>query len=96
MADGWFPSVSEGDRAVVIDRLRQYTREAGRDPSEVGLQGSVAIAARTPAEWVQPLNGWRELGATHIAANTNDAGSTADEHIEALRRFKEAVDDVAG
>ena len=96
VADGWFPSVSESDRSAVIDRLRQYIREAGRDPSEVGIQGSVAIAGRTPEEWLQQLNGWGELGATHISANTANAGfSAADEHIEALRRFKEVVDDVA-
>jgi hypothetical protein len=41
------------------------------------------------ARWTEQ---WRELGATHIAINTMNTGyKTLEQHIEALRRYKEAT-----
>ena len=35
---------------------------------------------------------WRELDATHISVNAMNAGmSSLDDHIDALKGFKEAV-----
>ena len=93
MGDGWLPALEpdENGRAPIA-RLHEYMREAGRDPADMGLQGSVPIADQTPEEWVQRALAWRELGATHLAVGTASAGyTTVGEHVDALRRFQEAV-----
>jgi probable F420-dependent oxidoreductase len=95
IADGWFPQ-GKPDEAMreVVDQLRQYISEAGRDPSSVGIEARVNASDGNPDEWVRQTEGWRELGATHLSINTMNAGfKSPDEHIAAIRRYKEAVGD---
>ena len=76
----------------MIERLHGYAREEGRDPGEIGIESWVSIANRSPDQWVNDVTAWRDLGATHISVNTMRAGlSSPDGHIEAIRRFKEAI-----
>ena len=93
IADGWFPQFRPGDTArQTIERLYSYVREAGRQPADVGIEGRVGIAGGTPEQWAQAVEEWRRLGATHLGVNTMAAGlASAGEHIDALRRFKEAT-----
>jgi probable F420-dependent oxidoreductase len=83
-ADGWGPT---------IERMRQAARDAGRDPSTIGIEGSIWLSRRpTPDDWVAAAEEWRSLGATHIYANSMYIGlKTPDEHIETLRRFHDAL-----
>jgi hypothetical protein len=40
------------------------------------------------------VDAWQDLGATHLAMNTMNAGlDSPDQHIDAIRRFQEAVKD---
>jgi alkanesulfonate monooxygenase SsuD/methylene tetrahydromethanopterin reductase-like flavin-dependent oxidoreductase (luciferase family) len=98
LADGWFPLLRPDERArAAIERLRSYAREAGRDPAGIGIEGSINVARGTPEEWAKAASDWEGLGATHVSVNTMNAGlATPDQHIEALRRFKEAVKGVVG
>jgi probable F420-dependent oxidoreductase len=93
LADGWFPQFRPGDTArQTIDRLHGHIREAGRKPADVGIEGRVGIANSTPDDWSKGVQDWRDLGATHLGVNTMGAGLTSPrEHIDAIRRFKEAV-----
>ncbi len=96
MADGWFPSVGlDGGIEGLITRLHEMVREEGRNPADVGIEGSVSLAGLTPDDWRQQASAWREAGATHVSVNTAGAGFTsATQHIDALRRFREATADV--
>ena len=98
LADGWFPSAGlRSDVRTMIVKLREYIRQEGRDPSEVGIEGSVSMAYGTPEDWIQQVLEWKEAGATHISVNTAGAGlASPTEHIDAIRRFKEAVAGVVG
>ncbi len=98
MADGWFPSVGlDGNIGGLIARLHKLIREEGRDVADVGIEGSVSLAGLTPDDWRQQTSARKELGATHISANTAGAGFTsAAQHIDALRRFREATADLVG
>jgi len=41
---------------------------------------------------VAQFKGWEKLGATHISVNTMRAGlSSPQDHINAIRRFKEVI-----
>lgn len=93
IADGWFPQGKPDDAMrEVVDRLRSYIIEAGREPAAVGIEARVNASDGDTDEWVRQTEGWRDLGATHISINTMNAGFTSpDEHIEAIRRYKEAV-----
>ena len=94
MADGWFPFVGpETGAREAIATLHDYIGQEGRDISEVGIEGSVSVAGTTEDGWVQQASAWKELGATHLSVNTAGAGFTSlDQHLDALRRLKDAVD----
>ena len=93
MGDGWFPSVGlETGAREAITTLHRYIREEGRDMSEVGIEGSFRVADSTPEDWARQATAWKELGATHLAADATGAALTSvQEHIDALQRVKEAV-----
>jgi alkanesulfonate monooxygenase SsuD/methylene tetrahydromethanopterin reductase-like flavin-dependent oxidoreductase (luciferase family) len=94
LADGWFPQGNPDEHMhATFERLRGYIREAGRDPDSVGLEARVTITEGNLDELVRRTRAWRDLGVTHISINTMGAGlSTPDQHIEAIRRYKEALD----
>ncbi len=77
----------------MVERVRGYIRDAGRDPAAIGMEGRTSTAAGTPDEWLQRAMAWQELGATHLSAGTGGAGfTTPRQHIDAALRWKEAVD----
>ena len=93
MADGWFPQFqpdSQGQEQ--LGKMREYARAAGRDPGDIGIEGRVSLASGSPDDWAKSAVAWDELGASHLSVNTMRAGlSGPDQHIDAIRRFKEAV-----
>jgi len=95
IGDGWFPQGRPDEQMrATLERLRSYIREAGRDTVAFGIEARITIGSSTLDEWVRQTDGWRELGATHISINTMGVGfKSLDEHIDAIRRYKEAVSD---
>ena len=93
MGDGWFPQRPPDETArEMVEKTREYARAAGRDPATIGFEARVSIAGATPDEWARQVEGWRAIGATHLTVNTMKAGlNSPQEHIDAIRRFKEAV-----
>ena len=93
LGDGWFPLFRPDDSGrALIEKMRSYARQEGRDPSTIGIESWVSIRNRSPEECSKDVRRWKELGATHISVNTMGAGlSSPDGHIDAIRRFKEAV-----
>ena len=90
LGDGWFPLLGPDDKCrAMIEKIRAYTREAGRDPRSVGIEGCIMIGQGSPEQWTKEIQAWKELGATHVTANTMKAGfSSPSGHVEALRRFR--------
>ena len=93
LGDGWLPQGKPDEHMrEAVERLQSYIREAGRDPHKVGIEARVNAREGDLDEWTRQTEGWRDLGATHISINTMGAGfKSPDEHIEAIRRYKEAV-----
>jgi len=101
LADGWLfggglpnPYTRGPSRrpAELIERLRLHIREAGRDPASFGIEARIAVGRDEPEEWHKLAEEWREMGATHLSFSTMGAGlGTPDGHIEAIRRFRDAV-----
>ena len=96
MADGWFPSLGLQDGVgAVIARLHEYVRREGRDPLDMGIEGSVSLDDRGPDSWVQQALEWKEAGASHLSVYTLGVGFTSlDQHIASMRVFQEAWADV--
>ena len=93
LGDGWFPQgYPDEQMAQSLERLRNYTREAGRDPASLGIEARLTIRDSGLDEWIRQTEAWQKLGATHISINTMGAGfKSPDEHINAIRRYKEAI-----
>ncbi len=98
IGDGWFPMARPGGSEIheAIGRLRLYALEAGRDPAQVGVQVQTSVARRSQEDWRVDLEQWREIGANYVCVNTMGAGFTTPmEHIDAIRRYREAVGEFA-
>ncbi len=94
IGDGWFPQFEPGpDGAAAIERLRGYLREAGRRPEDFGIEGRIRLASADEGRQRAMLEGWRDLGATHLTFDTMGQRMTVEGHIEAMRRFKKIADE---
>ena len=102
VADGWYPRFHQLDPLMVshrqkrpeepaelVERMRSHARNAGRDPSKIGIEGFVAHAGRTPEAWMRDVDGYRAAGATHVSFNTMYSGfKSPAEHIAAIAAFR--------
>jgi len=93
LGDGWFPLAEPGDKVrAMIEKIRGYAREAGREPSAIGIEGRVSVAGGDADKWRAAVSAWKALGATHLSVNTMKAGlSGAAGHVDAIRRFRGAI-----
>jgi hypothetical protein len=77
----------------MVEKLREYTAQAGRDPNSMGIEARITLRDQSPDTWRAQLEGWRELGATHVSVNTMGLGlQSPTDHIAMLRRFREILD----
>jgi alkanesulfonate monooxygenase SsuD/methylene tetrahydromethanopterin reductase-like flavin-dependent oxidoreductase (luciferase family) len=79
--------------AGVIERLRGYAADAGRDPDSIGIEASMAIRRDDdPGRWRQRARAYEDLGASHLRVITADGGfGTPQEHLDGARRWIDAV-----
>jgi hypothetical protein len=57
------------------------------------MEGRVMIGGRPPEEWTKQVRAWQSLGATQFIAEARDGGlKFPDDHIAAMRQFKEVID----
>jgi len=88
LADGWMPQFrpdAEGERKV--EAVKQYTRDAGRDPATLGMEARLTLANTPRAEWRKDLERWHQLGATHLSINTMSFGlKSPQEHIDLIKQ----------
>jgi probable F420-dependent oxidoreductase len=93
LADGWFPMVPPGPH---LDEARAFVdagaREAGRDPSELGMEGRVAWTDAGVDKLVDHVGRWERAGASHLGVNTMNAGLGAVEnHLAVLAEVADAL-----
>ncbi|HKP52331.1 MAG TPA: LLM class F420-dependent oxidoreductase [Chloroflexia bacterium] len=89
MGDGWFPQMRPDNEARrMIERVRTYAQEAGRDANSIGIEARLNLRGGDPDSWQQQIEDWRALGATHIGINTMGMGlASPQEHIRMIERF---------
>jgi probable F420-dependent oxidoreductase len=97
LADGYFPLSNpvEGGWETALGRMRDWRRDAGRDPDDLGIEARVDTSSGTPDDWRESAVEWRALGATHLSVNTMRDGLTgAEAHIRRLTEAREALKDL--
>jgi probable F420-dependent oxidoreductase len=63
LADGWMPLA---DPVAHLPRLRQFMREAGRDPSALMVRGPLVVQGNDKAAWRTAARRLQDAGVTHI------------------------------
>ncbi|MDE2838644.1 MAG: LLM class F420-dependent oxidoreductase [Chloroflexota bacterium] len=93
LGDGWFPQLQADEEGRErMERFKGLVEEAGRSQDDVGVDARVALSRGGIDGALRDSEAWQEMGATHVTFNTLRAGlGSPDEHIDALRRFKEAA-----
>ena len=93
IADGWFTHLPHtADGRAGMETFQRFVREAGRDPASVPVEGRVAAAQGSPEDWVRGAETFAAMGMANVELTTMGAGyRTLDEHLEALRRFREGL-----
>jgi probable F420-dependent oxidoreductase len=102
--DGFMPLVyAPGDAALAaFEKLRALTREAGRDPAQLGIEVWVSPGVGNEDDWRREISFWKAAGVTHVTAHTTYisdhhrriAGSSAADHLAAITRYRAAVADL--
>jgi len=96
VGDGWLvqPALRDdpGGIAPYVERIHEAAREAGRDPSTIGLESRVSVAGLSIGQQVELAREWEALGCSHVTLNTMGAGlETPAAHLEAVRGFAAAL-----
>jgi probable F420-dependent oxidoreductase len=94
LADGYFPQSNplEEGWAATLERMRDWRREAGRDPNDLGIEARIDAATGTPDDWHRGAEEWRALGATHLSIATMRGGLAGpDAHIARLAEACDAI-----
>jgi len=98
LADGCSPNIpTNAAGKTIVVQVHQYAKEAGRDPAVLPLEGRVRLAGKSPEDWVNNVQAWAGLGATHIIVETRGGGLVfPHQHLAALRQFHDVVGSVIG
>jgi probable F420-dependent oxidoreductase len=93
LGDGWIPLMGANDAArAAIETIRTHREAAGKSMAGFGIQAQAQYRGGTPERWLAHAAAWRELGATHVALATHNAGETGvDGHLRRLSRYLDAV-----
>ena len=93
LGDGWMPLSSPNEQsASAIERIRQIREEAGLSWEGFGIQAQAQAGGGSHDRWQKHFGRWQELGATHIAVATHNAGAqSVDEHLALFENYLNAV-----
>lgn len=85
LADGWFPFFNK-ELEDQLASVRKMAKENDRDPAGIGIEVMVGLGEASTKQLDQ-LKKLQDMGVTHAAVVTMNVGLSADEHIDAIKRF---------
>jgi probable F420-dependent oxidoreductase len=95
LADGWLPmpDVQPGrGLEAAWQTVQEAAVSAGREPSDLGLEGHVRATAEAIDRVPERVARWRDAGADAVAVNPLRAGARRmNEHLEVLLRAAEML-----
>jgi probable F420-dependent oxidoreductase len=91
ISDGFiFTGVKMEEAERVMDQIRAYVKDCGRDPARFGFEGGV-MATAPREKWAGHLESWRRLGASHVVMRTMSRNGvrldTPQDHIRVLETY---------
>ncbi len=91
IADGWFPFLNPNLGQQLKD-VHRSAEKAGRDPTAIGVE---CIAPLNNGS--DQLKNLQDIGVTHVAVVTMNSGLRgAQQHIDAIKRYRDAIGDIVG
>ena len=93
LGDGWIPLMGPNVAAAnAIETLKQLREEQGLTWDGFKIQAQAQFSGGDPERWFTHANKWQELGATHIAVATHNAGETdVDGFLKRVETYMSAV-----
>ena len=93
LGDGWIPLMGANDAArQCVDTLRRSREAAGLSFEGFGIQAQAQYSGGNPDRWASHAAKWRDIGATHLAIATHNAGPTdVDGHLARIQEYLSAV-----
>ena len=93
IADGWFPFFNP-NLGEQLKEVHRFAELAGRDPASIGIE-CMAPLADAGNQARDQLKNLQDIGVTHSAVVTMNAGLVgAQQHIDALKRYRDATGSV--
>ncbi len=93
IGDGWLPLGSPNDKSADrIAEMRRVREVAGRSWDGFEIRAQAQWGGGTPERWQGHAQRWKDLGATHLAIATHNAGDTdVDGHLARIAEYQAAV-----
>lgn len=96
--EGWMPAtLPKGKEQVIVEKLKTYVAEAGKDPETFGIDARVVLAKHDEESQAHEFEKWKTLGATHFRCNTMGNGfKNPEQHLTALADFLKRMQSLIG
>ncbi|HUF84473.1 MAG TPA: LLM class F420-dependent oxidoreductase [Acidimicrobiia bacterium] len=93
LGDGWIPLGSPNEKQEQrLAELRRLRADAGLGWDGFEVRAQAQYAGGTPDRWRAHAEKWRDLGATHLAISTHNAGPTdVNGHLARITEYQAAV-----
>lgn len=93
LGDGWIPLGTPNDKSAErIAEIRRIREAAGLGWDGFEVRAQAQYAGGDPERWRSHAERWRDLGATHLAVATHNAGPTdVDGHLARIREYQAAI-----
>jgi probable F420-dependent oxidoreductase len=93
LGDGWMPLGTPNEKSAArIAEIRRLREEAGLPWDGFEIRAQAQFAGGDPDRWRSHADRWRDLGATHLAVATHNAGPTdVDGHLARLAEYQAAL-----
>ena len=97
LGQGWFPLGGPGEAsATALQQIRSHREAAGLSWQGFGIQAQAQYRGGNPDRWRNHAERWRDLGCTHLAIATHDAGNDGVEaHLAAAGEYFDTVRELA-
>ncbi len=93
LGDGWMPLGGANEKsAAMLDEIRAHREAAGLSMSGFGVQAQAQWGGGNPERWKAHADKWQEIGATHMAVATHNAGpADVDGHLARIAEYQAAI-----
>ena len=93
LGDGWMPLMGANEKASeCIRKIREAREREGKSMDGFGIQAQAQYKGGNPDIWKKNARSWYEMGATHLAIATHNAGVTdVPGHLSRVEEYLSAV-----